>query len=175
MNNRSGFVQFLRGWVLPIAVGVAVALSLKTWVVSAALVPSGSMEPTIPDPCYIVVNKLATEFSPLYRGEIVLFHYPDDPSQIFVKRLIGLPGDTVTVTSDSVLVNGKKIADSYAVKPNGTTGTYIVPSGHYFMLGDNRPNSKDSRLWIHKFVAKSQIVGKAEIVVFPFSKWKVLR
>ncbi|QQE79138.1 signal peptidase I [Alicyclobacillus sp. SO9] len=166
--------SFMKNWILPIAAGVLVALIVKTWVVSAAVVPSSSMRPTIPNPCYILVDKLSTEFGSLHRGEVVTFHFPDNPSEIFVKRIVGMPGDTVTVKDHSVLVNGKpyKVPTSI-IMPNGLgLGTYHVPPGHYFMMGDNRPISRDSRFWTHKYVARSAITGQASFVIFPFNKIK---
>ncbi|MBX5436285.1 MAG: signal peptidase I [Alicyclobacillaceae bacterium] len=159
------------GWVYPIVVGIAIALILRRWVVDAAIVPTPSMDPTIPAPSYILVNKLATEFGTPYRGEVVVFHFPDDPSQIYVKRIIGLPGDTVTVTEHAVYVNGKQLYEPYIHVSNGSAlGTYHVPPGCYFMMGDNRPVSYDSRLWVHHYVSRSAIIGQAEFVIFPLSQ-----
>lgn len=171
-----------RGWlkdfILPVAIGLVVAFGFKTWVASAAEVPSSSMYPTIPGVSYthfalITVNKLAIEFGQIHRGEVVLFHFPDDPSEIYVKRIIGMPGDTVKVTANAVYIDGKRLDESNVniARYNGTaTGTFHVPAGHYFMLGDNRPISEDSRLWTHKYVARSAIVGEANAVFFPFNK-----
>lgn len=155
------------------AIGIAVALSFQNWVATAAVVPTKSMNPTIPAPCYIFVNRLSTEFGQPYRGEVVLFHYPDNPKVIFVKRIIGMPGDTVKVTYNSVYINGKKLSEPYIHVPNVSgLGTYHVPPGHYFMMGDNRPISLDSRFWVHKYVARSAIVGQADWVLFPFNKFE---
>lgn len=178
MMKQRNKLRWLKDFVLPVGIGVFVAFGLKTFVVSAAVVPSSSMYPTIPalsstQVSYIGVNKLATEFGPIHRGEVVLFHFPDDPSEIFVKRVVGVPGDTVTVTNDAVYINGKKLNESNMdiAKTNRLGfGTYHVPSGHYFMMGDNRPVSKDSRFWVHKYVARSAIVGQAEFVLYPFNK-----
>jgi signal peptidase I len=167
--------RWLKDWVMPIVVGVALATGLKTWVVSAAVVPSSSMYPTIPATSshhvYIVVNKVATDFQrKIYRGEVVVFHFPDNPTELFVKRVIGLPGDTVTVTAHAVYINGKKLNESNPeiATYNGTKlGTYHVPPGHYFMMGDNRPVSLDSRYWVHKYVARSAIVGEADFIFAP--------
>ena len=161
------------GWVFPIIVGVLIALIIRTWVFTLMLVPSASMEPMIPNPCVMFVNKLAVEFSAPYRGEVVTFRFPDNPSLTYVKRIIGLPGDTVKVTNNAVFVNGKVYNVPDAVQPNRIgLGTYHVPPGCYFMMGDNRPISDDSRMWIHKYVPRSAITGKAEFVIFPFDKIK---
>lgn len=160
-------------WIWPIAVGIVVAKAIMYWVVSVATVPTASMAPTIPNPCYILVDHVATEFSAPTRGEVVLFHFPDNPSQIFVKRVIGLPGDTVTIHSGHVYIDGKVLKEPYlpaGVVTQGDFGPYVVPAGHYFMMGDNRNNSDDSRYWVHKYVAQSAIVGRADLVVWPLTK-----
>ncbi|MDQ0190772.1 signal peptidase I [Alicyclobacillus cycloheptanicus] len=157
--------------MVPAVIGVAIALGSHQWVAYAADVPTDSMNPTIPAPCYVVVDKLATELARPYRGEVVLFHFPDDPSQIYVKRIIGMPGDTVKVTYDHIYINGKLLSEPW---PHGANeyglGTYHVPSGHYFMMGDNRPVSFDSRFWQHPYVARSAIIGQAQYVFLPLSK-----
>lgn len=165
--------NWLTGWLLPIVIGVAIALCIRQWVVSAAYVPSESMAPTIPNPCYILVNKFVTNTHAIKRGEVVVFHYPDDPSQLYVKRVAGLPGDTVTVTANAVYINGKKLDEPNIHSPNTRGfGTYKVPANHYFMLGDNRAVSEDSRFWINKYVDRSAIVGEADFVLFPVGKLK---
>lgn len=170
--------RWLKDWILPVVIGVAVAKSLTNWVASAAIVPSSSMYPTIPatspkDFAFIAVNKLAIEVGQIHRGEVVVFHYPDNPSELFVKRVIGLPGETVTVTPEAVFIDGKKLNESNwgIAKSNGDElGTFHVPSGHYFMMGDNRPTSWDSRMWVHKYVARSAIVGEADLVLYPLNR-----
>lgn len=160
-------------WVWPIVIGVVVAKAIMHWVISVATVPTASMAPTIPNPCYILVDHVATEISAPTRGEVVLFHFPDNPSRIFVKRVIGLPGDTVTIHGGHVYINGKVLKEPYlpaGLVTDGDFGPYHVPSGHYFMMGDNRNNSDDSRFWIHKYVAQSAIIGRADYVIWPVKK-----
>jgi signal peptidase I len=169
---------WMRGWVLPILIGVAIAFGLRTWVANPVRVPSASMYPTIPaidenHQSFVLVNKLPVEFGHIYRGQVVVFHFPDDPTQLYVKRVIGLPGDTVKVTEDAVYINNKKLDESNPgiARTNGSElGTYVVPAGHYFMLGDNRTISDDSRMWVNKYVTRSAIVGEADFVLYPFNK-----
>lgn len=164
------------GWIWPIAVGCLVALGIMRWVVSFAVVPTSSMWPTIPNPCYIFVDHVATEVGSLHRGEVVLFHWPDDPSKIFVKRIIGLPGDTIDIHDNHVFVNGQVLNEPYLQQPTtGNFGPYHVPDGNYFMLGDNRSISDDSRWWIHHYVPQASIVGRADYVIWPFTKVKPIR
>ncbi|SFU46554.1 signal peptidase I [Alicyclobacillus macrosporangiidus] len=155
-------------WVWPIALGVLIALGIRHWVVDLNRVPSSSMRPTIMDPCLILTNHLATEFGQPYRGEVVVFHFPDDPSKIFVKRIIGMPGDTVTIHDGKVFVNNQPLKEPYLDQPtSGNWGPYHVPDGEYFMLGDNRTVSEDSRYWQNTYVPRSYIIGKAEFVLWP--------
>lgn len=159
------------GWIWPIAVGVGVAKAILVWVFSFALVPSGSMSPTIPNPCYIFVDHLATEFSAPYRTEVVLFPFPDDPTRTFVKRIIGMPGDKVYITGGHVYINNKILNEPYLREPTlGTYGPWKVPANSYFMLGDHRSNSLDSRFWNHPFVKGSTMMGRADFVVWPLAK-----
>lgn len=168
---KKGTLRAIWEWLWPIAVGVLVAKLIMRFVISVASVPTASMAPTIPNPCYILVDHVATETAPIHRGEVVLFHFPDDPARIFVKRVIGMPGDTVTIHNDHVYINGKVLSEPYLVHTTkGVFGPYHVPAGHYFMLGDNRNISDDSRFWVHKYVARSAIIGRADAVIWPLSK-----
>ncbi|GGJ06794.1 hypothetical protein GCM10010885_14890 [Alicyclobacillus cellulosilyticus] len=176
-GRRTAWLQSLFvNYLIPIAIGVAAAKGITTWGIGQARVPSGSMYPTIPYPSRILVDHLATELAAPYRGEVVLFHWPDDPSQIFVKRIIGMPGDVVSIHDGHVYINGKRLAEPYLhTTTDGTYGPYKVPPGHYFMLGDNRNDSLDSRFWKHPFVARSAIVGRADLVVWPLRDLSVIR
>jgi len=162
------------GWLWPVALGVAVAYGIMHWIISFAIVPSSSMYPTIPNPCYILVDHVATEVGSIQRGEVVLFPFPDDHSKIFVKRVIGLPGETITIHNGKVFVDGKVLNEPYlgTLVTQGTYGPYVVPANDYFMLGDNRNISEDSRFWHHTFVPRSTIMGRADYVLWPLYKAK---
>lgn len=185
-SKSSSPLREIWDWVWPIAIGIAVAEVIIRWVFSFAQVPTGSMYPTIPvnppdvpSPAYILVDHLATEFGQPYRGEVVLFPFPDDPKQIFVKRIIGLPGDTVTIHGGHVYINGRMLKEPYLNtswgQMTGSFGPYVVPKNDYFMLGDNRNDSADSRFWDHKFVPRSTIIGRADAVVWPLGKAHVIQ
>lgn len=175
-------VNTTRHWarrrVFPFIIALVVVLFVRSNVAHADVVPSGSMYPTIPATSsanfsMILVNKMATEVGHIHRGEVVVFYAPDHPTILYVKRVVGMPGNTVTVTPHAVYINGKKLNQSNPdiARWNGLAlGTYHVPKGHYFMLGDNRPISGDSRLWVHKYVARSAIVGEADFILYPFNK-----
>ena len=115
-------------------------------------------------------NRLAYLFDDPERFDIVVFKYPDDESQLFVKRVIGLPGETVEIKDGKVYINGSQtpLDDSFTPEtPTGDYGPYVVPEGSYFMLGDNRNHSGDSRFWKQPYVEKEKIVGKAIFRYFP--------
>jgi signal peptidase I len=165
----------LWNWIWPIAIGILIAKAVTIWVFGFAYVPTSSMYPTINNPCRIFVDHVATEIQKPYEGEVVLFHWPDNPKEIFVKRIIGMPGDTIVVKNGHVYRNGKVLKEPYLhVVTKGNYGPYHVPAGHYFMMGDNRNVSDDSRDWIHKYVARSAIVGRADAVVWPLSKFSFI-
>ncbi len=195
-----------KSWIFSILVALLVAGSFKSAIADWNVVPTGSMNPTILEGDRIFVNKLAydlkvpfttrhlAEWSNPRRGEIVVFYSPQEGKRL-VKRVIGLPGDSIALWNNHLLVNGQEVAyepvdqsnpglsvaaDQFCVTEDltgrkhpvlvtprlpalRTFGPVTVPEGHYFMMGDNRDNSADSRYF--GFVARDQIVGRATAVV----------
>jgi signal peptidase I len=190
-----------------------VALAIRSFVVEPFKIPSGSMIPTLLVGDYVLVNKFAyglrlpitgTLLVPLgrpARGDVMVFRYPDDPSQDFIKRLVGMPGDRIEVIAGKLFINGQPVEDTAAgeftipypdlndaaTKPRFTeknpegveytvihrpgalgpadkAGPWVVPDNQYFMMGDNRDNSRDSRLWDHPFVTADAIKGRAFMI-----------
>ena len=138
-----------------------------------ARIPSESMEKTIMTGDRVFGNRLAYMTKDPERFDIVIFKFPDDESQLFIKRVIGLPGETVTIKDGKVYINDSEepLDDSFVAEtPVGHFGQYKVPEGSYFMLGDNRNHSRDSRYWINSFVEKDKILGKAVLRYFPSPK-----
>lgn len=149
---------------------VVVVLIVNNFLLINARVPSESMEKTIMTGDRFFGNRLAYLFDDPERFDIVVFKYPDDESQLFVKRVIGLPGETVEIKDGKVYINGSEtpLDDSFTPEtPTGDCGPYVVPEGSYFMLGDNRNHSGDSRFWKQPYVEKEKIVGKAIFRYFP--------
>ncbi len=163
---------------LPIVIAVIIAIILKTCVFANAVVPTGSMINTIQEKDRIIASRLAYIKNDPERYDIVIFKYPDDRKQYFVKRVIGLPGETVEVIGGVVYVtktDGETIQldDSFVTncKPTGDYGPFVVPEDCYFMMGDNRNSSWDSRFWTNKYVPKDDIIGKVKFRYYPnFSK-----
>ena len=157
-----------------ILVVFVIAFLLGHFVYINARVPSGSMEQTIMTGDRVFGNRLAYKTKDPERFAIVIFKYPDDPSQLFVKRVIGLPGETVNIVDGKVYINDSEepLDDSFCPEtPEGSFGPYTVPDGCYFMLGDNRAVSKDSRYWHNTYVKKDKIIAKAFVMYWPSLKW----
>lgn len=162
----------LLSWVITFAVAIVAALFIKYCLIINADVPTGSMENTIMPGDRLIGNRLAYLKEGPQRGDIVVFHYPDNEKELFVKRVIGLPGESVHIEDAKVYIDGVELEEPY-LKEEWTiaTGTYDfeVPEDCYLMLGDNRNNSKDARYWENKYVNIDKILGKALFIYWPFS------
>ncbi len=168
-NNKESIVQEILSYVKILAVAIIVAFLFTRFIIVNAQVPSGSMENTILTGDRLIGFRLAYLFHEPERSDIVIFKYPDDESQNFVKRVIGVPGDVINIKNGHVYVNGEMLEEDYIREPMNSDGedlTYVVPSGSYFMLGDNRNNSKDSRYWTNTFVSKDKIIAKVSFRYF---------
>ena len=176
----------LLGYVKVIVIVVVITLVINNVVLINAKIPSPSMEKTlmVKDRLFgfrlayginldLFGYKISEKFKDPERFDIVIFKYPDDPSKIFIKRVIGLPGETVEVKDGKVYIDGaeKPLDDSFCNEvPIGDFGPYEVPQNCYFMMGDNRNNSLDSRYWKNHFVEKDAILAKAVFRYWPFSE-----
>ena len=173
-------------YIKMIVIVVVVVLIINNVVLINARIPSASMEKTIMTGDRIFgfrlsygVNldlfghQISKKVKDPERFDIVIFKYPDDESQLFIKRVIGLPGETVEIIDGKVYIDGSEMPldDSFIPETmRGSFGPYEVPEDCYFMLGDNRNNSKDSRYWKNTFVRFDQIVGKAIVRYYPSIK-----
>ena len=144
---------------------------LITFVAQAFRVQGTSMLPLLEDSERIIVNKFIYRFHPIQRGDVVVFWYPKDPSVSFIKRVVGIPGDTVELRRGVLFVNEKRVPEEY-VRPQfndeENTAKVAVPKGYYFVLGDHRNSSNDSRSWGE--VPEKYIYGKAVFRFWPLSK-----
>lgn len=158
-------------WALVIVLSIGAAMFLNRFIIVNARVTSGSMEHTIMTKDRVLGLRFVYWFSEPKRGDIIIFKYPDNEEEIYIKRVIGVPGDIVEIVDGQVYINSEPLDEPYLwEKPYGSFGPYEVPEGRYFMLGDNRNNSRDSRSWINKYVSKDQILGKAYWVYYPTLK-----
>lgn len=190
----------LREFIITILIALAVGLFINFFILVNAVIPSGSMENTIMTGDRIFGSRLAYAFSEPERYDIVIFRYPDDEKQLFIKRIIGLPGETVVVNDGNVYVipadadisgmdDEELFEDPMSVpgtiltdnsfcreKPEALgEGVFHVPEESYFMMGDNRNHSKDSRFWTNKYVAKKKILGKALLKYWPLNEIRVIK
>ena len=141
-------------------------------VVARVRVENISMKPTLIPDEFVLVNKLAYRFGELKRGDIIVFHFPQNPQEDYIKRVIGLPGDMVEVKDSSVFVNGTRLNEDYIAAPPSYAGSWKIPEGSIFVLGDNRNQSSDSHQW--GYVPMANIVGKAMLIYWPFDKARIL-
>ncbi len=153
---------------------LAVVLFLGINAISARVRVDGfSMRPTLQDGEFVLVSKLNYKFGSVERGDIIVFHYPMNPDQELIKRVIGLPGDHIKVQDGVVSVNKQKLDEPYIAATPLYAGDWDVPDGELFVLGDNRNDSSDSHSW--GFLPLENVVGKAVVIYWPPPMWKVIR
>ena len=177
-----------------ICVAVILALFARTFIVQAFKIPTGSMENNLLVGDHLLVNKFAVgptltgledallPIDAIERGDILVFKYPEEPERDFIKRVIGLPGETLELRNKTIYIDGEPLEEPYVrflvgprPDPDRATapfdlrfnyGPVVVPEGQYFMMGDNRDNSEDSRYW--GFMPREYVKGKALFIYFSF-------
>jgi signal peptidase I len=176
-SDTAGQEQRVRVWraiwelLHDLSVAVLFCFFLITFVAQAFRVQGTSMLPLLEDGERIVVNKFIYRFHPIERGDVVVFWYPRDPSVSFIKRVVGLPGDTVEIRNGLLSVNGQKVREEYLAdrfRDNDTFPPTEVVKGYYFVLGDHRNSSNDSRSWGE--VPEKYIYGRAVFRFWPLGK-----
>lgn len=170
-ERRSGALRFILDIVETLILSVVLFAVINA--VSARIrVDGASMQPTLETGEFVIVNKLAYMLGKVQIGDVIVFHFPRDPEQEYIKRVIGLPGDKVTVQDGIVSVNGQPLDEDYIAAPPAYESTWEVPSDSLFVLGDNRNNSSDSHNWGP--VPLDYVVGKAVFVYWPPTRWGML-
>jgi signal peptidase I len=180
----------VREYFESLVIAVSLALFVRTFVFQAFKIPTGSMEPNLLVGDHLIVNKMvfaptATGFErailphrDIHRGDVIVFKFPQDPARDFIKRVIGLPGDQLELRRKKIYVNGKELSEPYVhfivpLSPESDKrsddlreeyGPVSVPADQYFMMGDNRDNSQDSRYW--GFMPASYVKGQALFIYF---------
>jgi len=162
---------FWRDLIETILIAVVLFLLLNA-ATSRVRVYNISMQPTLYEGNLLVVNKLAYKLGEPKHGDIIVFHYQGTVTEDYIKRVIGLPGDTVEIGNGIVKVNGQAITEPYLAELPGYNGQWTVPDGELFVLGDNRNHSSDSHDW--GFVQQEWVVGKAIVVYWPLDRIRVL-
>ena len=179
----SGFgywVNFVWEILKIIFISLAIIVPIRYFLIQPFFVQGASMEPNFFDGDYLIVDEISYRFEEPQRGDVVIFKYPLDPSQFFIKRIIGLPGETVRIEDGRVFIFGGQtkekiiLNESDYLKESYTAGNFEVAlkDGEYFVLGDNRGASSDSRKWGP--LPRKFIIGKAWIRAWPFPRFKVL-
>jgi signal peptidase I len=171
----------IREYVEALIISVALAGFIILFVAQSFLVEGSSMEPSFHHGQRLLVEKVSHRFALPSRGQVVVFRYPGDERRKFIKRIIGLPGDEIAIQNGFLYVNGLRLEEDYINGP--TYGTYsaptygpvLVPDGHYFVLGDNRRNSDDSRYPDVGFVPKKNLIGRALFVYWPLHQVRAVR
>lgn len=153
---------------------LSVVLFLGINAVSARIrVESISMQPTLYAGDFVIVNKLAYKVGAVDRGDVIVFRFPPDPDrEPYIKRVIGLPNDVVRISQGKVYVNENPLQETYIKAAPTYEGSWTIPANSLFVLGDNRNNSSDSHSW--GMVPLDHVIGKAEVVYWPPTEWKVL-
>lgn len=166
-NWKRFFLDILETLIL------AVVLYFGINAVSARVRVDGfSMRPTLQDGEYILVNKLAYKTGEPQRGDIVVFVFPVNPQEDLIKRVIGLPGETVSIYNGIVSVDGAPLTEPYIASPPTYDGDWIVPEGQLFVLGDNRNDSRDSHSW--GLLPIENVIGRAVLIYWPPNEWQVI-
>ena len=171
-EKESSAVREVVSWILSFALAFLAAVVLKDYVIINANVPTGSMENTIMPGDRLIGNRLAYVWSEPERGDIVIFYNPDNESELYVKRIIGLPGEIVRIENGSIYIGDSEepLAEEYLKEAwVNRTGPYLfeIPEDSYLMLGDNRNDSLDARYWNNTYVKKEKILGKAVVTYWP--------
>ena len=188
-SARQEWKQFFRETLETL--GLAVLLFLAINIISARVRVDGfSMRPTLDDGEFVLISRLAYVFGPPHRGDIIVFRPPMYPEENpirrffglpnlsteyedYIKRIIGLPGETVKIENGNVYINGVQLTEPYIAAPPDYYGEWTVPEGQLFVLGDNRNNSADSHAW--GLLPQKNVLGKALVIYWPFADWMVLK
>lgn len=166
-----GILAELRGWLKDIVLAVVIAFLMVVFLYQPVKVEGTSMQPELLDQERIFVNKFVYHFEEIHRGDIVVFWYPKDPSKSFIKRVLGVPGDVVSIRDGQVYINSQLVEERYVPQGYQDVDSYPpvrVREGHYYVLGDHRNASNDSRSW--GLVPRKYIYGKAVFRYWPVEK-----
>jgi signal peptidase I len=166
--------SILNEWIIVIAVVLCIALLLWNFVGYGVWITSGSMIPTLEVKDRLIVTRVHNPKN-LKEGDIVLFKNDEFKGEILIKRLIGLPGDTIEIKNGVVYRNGQELKEDYVKNNEIYNGSFKVPDNKYFFLGDNRANSDDSRYWKDPYVDESYIEGKAQVKYYPIKDFEILK
>ena len=173
-EQRESFFTELLKFIL---VAAAIVIPVRLYIAQPFIVSGASMEPSFEDGEYLIVDELSYRFEEPQRGDVVIFRYPRNPSEFFIKRIVGLPGETVNIAGDEVSIKQKngevaRLEEGYVKsRGNGGISTVTLGAGEYFVMGDNRPASSDSRVW--GALPRENITGRAFLRLFPLQHFDI--
>lgn len=174
-EKRENFFTELLKFAL---IAVLIVVPVRLFVAQPFIVSGQSMHPTFESGEYLIVDELSYHFGEPKRGDVIIFRYPKNPSEFFIKRIIGLPGEKVSINNDSVTIIEKDGTEETLKEPylvntgNGGSQIRTLDTGEYFVMGDNRPDSSDSRFW--GSVPRQNIIGRAFLRLFPLQRLSLL-
>jgi signal peptidase I len=170
-DKRTNWGRFLLDILETLLLAVILFIGINA--ISARVRVDGfSMRPTLQDGEFVLVNKLSYRFSEIQRGDIIVFHFPMNPEEELIKRVVGLPGDRVTIRDGQVWVNDQVLNEPYIAASPAYSGEWLVIPDHLYVLGDNRNDSSDSHTW--GLLPLDQVVGKAILIYWPPPMWDVI-
>lgn len=180
LGKGSAALAFIFELIQVAAVSLAIIIPVRYFLIQPFYVKGASMEPSFYDHEYLIIDELSYRFNEPERGDIVVFRYPSDPSQFFIKRVVGLPGETIEVDVEEVKVynsaypNGTSLQEAYLREDNTASPiqrTVTLKADEFFVMGDNRSSSLDSRFFGP--IKRSDIVGRVWLRGWPFDRWKI--
>ncbi len=170
-QGKSPALEFVTEMVKTVALALILYFIISA-VTDRVRVENISMQPTLYEGQLLVISKLSYVFGEPHRGDIIVFHHTQQPPEDYIKRVIGLPGDHVEIDGEKVMVNGVTLNEPYIAAEPDYVGTWDVPAGQLFVLGDNRNRSSNSHVW--GFVPESTVVGRAVLIYWPLNKLAIL-
>ena len=174
-SSENNWLPWIRSWSRDFAIALFIAGIIILFFYQPVKVEGTSMMPRLTDQERIFINKFVYRLEDIHRGDVVVFWYPGDPTKSYIKRVIGLPGDTVEIHRGEVFVNGEKIPEPYILpeyRGSQSVSPARVGAGEYYVMGDHRNSSNDSRVW--GTVPRNFIYGKAELIYWPIGHWGLL-
>jgi signal peptidase I len=174
-TSRGNIRRELRGWTRDFAIALALLVAVFVYLYRPVRIEGSSMAPLLSDQERIFINEFIYHFEPIARGDVIVFWYPLDRSKSFIKRVVGLPGDTVEIRGGRLFINGRRVKEPYvpaSFLDSSNFGPIRVPPGEYFVLGDHRDSSNDSRVFGP--VPRDDIYGKAVFAYWPVSRMGTL-
>ena len=169
------WVPWIRAWIRDFLAALFIASVIILFFYQPVKVEGTSMMPRLTDQERVFINKFVYRLEPIHRGDVVVFWFPRDPSKSYIKRVIGLPGDSVQMREGAVYINGRKLDEPYVVpeyRGRQSLAPAKISADEFYVMGDHRNSSNDSRIW--GTVPRRYIYGKAELIYWPLGRWGLL-